>query len=259
MNDMAEEAAAPAQPRVASVNNNLIFDIGMSEGNDTEFYLSKGFNVIGVEADPVVFEKVVQRFARHISDGTLTVLNRAAHSSSGRPLRFWRNEREQGHSSLNEHHSIGEKTSFEVVSINYEGLISMQGTPRYLKIDIEGGEQPFLDSLSGNTLPPYISAECHTFLPISTLFRLGYEGFKLVNQTLLNNVPLPNPALEGIYVEKAHWPHSSGPFGLESPGSRWLSFQEVASVFESVKRLQQFPEILHGWFDCHASLKDHAA
>ena len=32
------------------VNLNLVFDIGMHLGADTEFYLKKGFNVIGFEA-----------------------------------------------------------------------------------------------------------------------------------------------------------------------------------------------------------------
>jgi FkbM family methyltransferase len=254
MADLAETSGTNAAG-VTFFNRNLIFDIGMSEGNDTAYYLSKGFNVIGVEADPVIFEKLMQRFSTQISDGTLTVLNLAAHSTSGTSLKFYRNEREQGHSSLNEHHSPGEKTSYDVGSINYEGMTSMQGTPRYLKIDIEGGEQPFLESLKGRTLPPYISVECHTYRPISTLFRLGYEKFKLVNQLTFGSFPLPNPPLEGLYVQDPSWNHTSGPFGLESPGGRWLDFQEVTSAFESIMKLKQFPEILHGWFDCHAALE----
>ncbi len=34
-----------------NVNTKLIFDIGTSEGNDTDFYLRKGFDVVSVEAD----------------------------------------------------------------------------------------------------------------------------------------------------------------------------------------------------------------
>ena len=30
----------------------LIYDVGMHKGEDTEFYLSKGFKVVGFEADP---------------------------------------------------------------------------------------------------------------------------------------------------------------------------------------------------------------
>jgi hypothetical protein len=33
-------------------HEDLIYDIGMHQGEDTEFYLQKGFNVIAFEADP---------------------------------------------------------------------------------------------------------------------------------------------------------------------------------------------------------------
>ncbi len=38
-------------------NDKLIMDIGVSEGNDTAYYLAKGFDVIAVEADPNSCEK----------------------------------------------------------------------------------------------------------------------------------------------------------------------------------------------------------
>ena len=34
------------------LNNDLIFDIGFHTGLDSEFYLRKGFRVVGVEARP---------------------------------------------------------------------------------------------------------------------------------------------------------------------------------------------------------------
>ena len=40
----------------------LIFDIGMSEGNDSAYYLAKGFDVVGVEADPVAYKSLIERF-----------------------------------------------------------------------------------------------------------------------------------------------------------------------------------------------------
>ena len=44
-------AAMPKSPAVIPAAHSvpgLIFDIGMSEGNDTEYYLAKGFRVVGV-------------------------------------------------------------------------------------------------------------------------------------------------------------------------------------------------------------------
>ena len=36
----------------SGVRKGLIFDIGMNNGNDTDFYLAKGFHVVAVEANP---------------------------------------------------------------------------------------------------------------------------------------------------------------------------------------------------------------
>ena len=33
-------------------HKDLIYDVGMHKGEDTEFYLRKGFRVIAIEADP---------------------------------------------------------------------------------------------------------------------------------------------------------------------------------------------------------------
>jgi hypothetical protein len=38
-------------------NPNLIYDVGMHTGQDTEFYLAKGFNVIAIEANPLLMQK----------------------------------------------------------------------------------------------------------------------------------------------------------------------------------------------------------
>ena len=43
------------------VVSDLIIDVGMSEGNDSEFYLQKGFRVVGIEADPIVYAQLCKR------------------------------------------------------------------------------------------------------------------------------------------------------------------------------------------------------
>jgi len=36
----------------------LIFDIGANNGDDTAFYLKKGFRVVAIEADPALAQKL---------------------------------------------------------------------------------------------------------------------------------------------------------------------------------------------------------
>lgn len=228
----------------------------MSEGDDSAFYLAKGFNVIGVEADTKVVESVSARFATEILEGRLTVFNRAASSSSEQTLTFYRNEREQGHSSLSPDHSVGDKTVFHVKTINWSSLMLMAAeAPYYVKVDIEGAEEPFLASMIGaNELPEFMSVECHTFRPIEMLYRIGFRKFKLVNQTSFYRFALPNPALEGTLVEQPQWRHSSGPFGRELPPGPWLDISEVAVIWNHISHLRPHHSILAPtWFDCHAT------
>jgi FkbM family methyltransferase len=61
----------------------LIYDIGMDDGDDTDFYCRKGFRVVAVEADPDLCEQATMRFASEIADGRITVINRAIVETPG--------------------------------------------------------------------------------------------------------------------------------------------------------------------------------
>ena len=81
--------------RMQQVNPKLIVDVGASNGNDIQYYLRKGFDVVGLEADPVMHARLEKRFATEIVDGTVILLNRVAAETSDQPVQFWRNERFQ--------------------------------------------------------------------------------------------------------------------------------------------------------------------
>ena len=42
-------------------HSNLIYDVGMNKGEETDFYLKKGFRVIGFEANPNLTESCRKR------------------------------------------------------------------------------------------------------------------------------------------------------------------------------------------------------
>ena len=52
-----------------------IVDIGLYDGFDTQFYLSLGYKVIGVDADPMVIERCHQQMNAEVKQGRLTLLN----------------------------------------------------------------------------------------------------------------------------------------------------------------------------------------
>jgi hypothetical protein len=57
------------------MNDSLVFDIGMNNGDDSAYYLWLGFRVVGVDASPVLAETCRQRFSAEISAGNMIVVN----------------------------------------------------------------------------------------------------------------------------------------------------------------------------------------
>jgi FkbM family methyltransferase len=237
-----------------SRNTNLIFDIGTSEGNDTAYYLRKGFKVVGLEADPITYESYATRFASEIQTGDLQAVHAAAGSKAGETVTFYRNDRDQGLSSLTrspKSRYLETQTEYEVQTTDYVDLAKISGIPHYCKVDIEGGEAAFLQGLPQDLTPEYISVEMKNFSLAESLFGLGYRKFKLVDQNITRSFEIPNPPLEGNYVEKPDWSHTSGPFGRELPGP-WITFSELCLGWEAAQRLRSYRTAGWTWFDCHA-------
>ena len=230
------------------LNRRLIIDIGVSEGDDTAFYLAKGFDVVGVEADPAVQPHLAVRFAAELADGRLRLLHRAAAARGGEWLAFRHDAAHQGHSALDPGGAA------QVFSIDWLELREVAGVPYYLKLDIEGGEAAFLASMAiGGDLPPFLSAEVPTFQPIAQMHDLGYRHFRLINHEVLSRIALPDPPREGRYVPRPSPQHWTGPFGRELPGPRWFDFNDIKAIYEDVHRLWKLETLIVGWLDCHAA------
>ena len=61
----------------AAKHKDLIYDFGMHKGEDTEFYLRKGFRVIAFEANPELVRLCRNRLKGFIDQGQLTVIEGA--------------------------------------------------------------------------------------------------------------------------------------------------------------------------------------
>ena len=57
------------------VVRDLIYDVGMHNGNDTAFYLHQGFRVIAIDADPRAADAANQRFRSELASERLMILN----------------------------------------------------------------------------------------------------------------------------------------------------------------------------------------
>ncbi len=48
---------------------NLIYDVGVCNGDDSAYYLHKGYRVVGIEANPLLLASIRRRFRSEIADG----------------------------------------------------------------------------------------------------------------------------------------------------------------------------------------------
>jgi FkbM family methyltransferase len=177
------------------VDSNLIYDVGLFDGADTAYYLFRGYNVVAIDANPVMVDKARLRFAREIQAGRLTLLNVGVSRDSG-TMEFWVSDVPEW-SSFDRSIASRDGTRHSAVAVAtapFGQILEQYGVPHYLKIDIEGNDRLCVDALKGTTIPKYISveSECVGDSGVLTdeeatamlvlLKEIGYRRFKLVNQ-----------------------------------------------------------------------------
>lgn len=236
----------------------MIYDIGLNHGEDSEFYLAKGFNVVAIEANPVLASQAKEKFAHYVASGRLMILNIGIWSEN-KTLKFYHNLSNDHWSSFDPAYGCREGTPFEVIDIEcqrIENVISRFGLPYYMKIDVEGADKIILkDLLSVKGLPEYISVEEYGVQAIDDLKALGYLRFQIVPQRTKDPAEPLEPAREGSFFKRHFDGRDSGSFGKELYDDRWLSYEDARSRFLSTIRNERYeyvgPE--HEWHDVHAT------
>ncbi len=228
-----------------------VIDLGMSEGNDTAFYLAKGFKVIGVEADRGMFATLQKRFEGEIAAGTLTLFNRAASDTCDEEVSFFVHSQHQGVSGLQINKDLdprGYDPSYLVKTINWQRLAAL-GAAHYVKLDIEDNETKFLTGMAATgRLPEFISVECHALQPVEMLSAMGYRRFRLIDQNAPTGFVLPAVQREGRHVDSPNFAHASGPFGLDVfEAGGWLDLERFKAAWSEAQ-----PTRVRTWYDCHA-------
>jgi FkbM family methyltransferase len=242
----------------------IIYDVGMNTGQDTEYYLKKGFRVVAIEANPLLCEEAQVRFASHIESGRLKILNVGIAKENGW-LDFFVNQKNSEWSSF--HRNIAGRAGDDLAKIHIEvatmeQIISEEGIPYYLKIDIEGNDMCALKStLQVNGRIPYISVENgSTMLPM--LHVGGYSHFKYIQQNDIDQQTQTNPPLEGEPAVHTFEFGASGKFGEETDGE-WMNYEEACIVvgrtwnIETGAKNSEWDDATDGWFDLHARHENH--
>jgi FkbM family methyltransferase len=226
--------------------SHAVFDVGMNNGDDSAHYLSKGFKVIAVEANPILVQRARLRFQAEIMSGQMVIEPFGICDHPGRTP-FWINEERDVFSSFDRIRASRGGAycrSVDVDCVTFDTLLKKHGVPYYLKLDVEGTEPHCLTSLQSFGLPKYLSVEAESLEYLLLLWQLGYRQFKIVDQ-MRHNSRFPDFTNDNAFSRLAKrvcscvdrfknrairvaFPRGcSGPFGEETTGS-WQTLEEVA-------------------------------
>jgi FkbM family methyltransferase len=262
----------------------MIMDVGMHLGMDTQFYLDKGFRVVAVEAHPQFVVDNRMKFEQYIKNGLLEIVPVAIAEKDG-VVPFYLFPQKGDWGTLDAGYAqrnIARGTAYEIVevpSVTFDSILQRYGMPYYLKIDIEGSDILCVKSLHQfKERPRYVSFEAElvgfesTFEGLAHLYVLGYRKFKIVNQIINYKQLCPNPPREGKYTGTVFTDMMSGPFGEEAPGE-WETIEKTFEKYRGILKAQRlfcpegrYPRLWSafnrisgilgreplGWYDIHA-------
>ena len=215
----------------APATDGIILDVGAADGDDTAYYLAKGFSVLAIANTPEEATRIQTRHTTEITEGRLLV-------------------------------SQTDLTAHDALGTLLDDAIAAHGTPHYVKVEGPGCEAAVVTGLSAaDGLPPnlsfQVSADWRAI--VDHVAGLGYSQFQIVRQGANHLPPPPRPAREGRYVPMSFTAAMSGCFGRELPPENWMPLEpfleEVVVVQtrrEEARAMGQKP----GWYDIHCRLPD---
>jgi FkbM family methyltransferase len=173
------------------MTNELVFDIGANNGDDTAEYLKHGCRVVAVEANPTLCKDLRDRFAREIESGQMVLVDKAI--SPRRTVTLYLNSAAHGWGTIlpsyAEHGARlrGTVTPIDVETVTLIDLFRQHGIPDRMTMDIEGADIEAIASMMGSELPRHLSIErpksfLDQMLVLAMLRRLGYARFAFVDQ-----------------------------------------------------------------------------
>jgi FkbM family methyltransferase len=288
-NGRRADSPAPVRHSVPTYRD-LIFDVGMHRGEDTAFYLRKGYRVVGFEANPDLVALNLERFRAEIADGRVTVVSGAIADVAEKTITFYRHPGVSAWGTtkpdwVERNTRLGEASvAIDVPVVSFAEALHEHGMPWYLKIDIEGADRHCLHVLSlFEDHPTFLSIESEKrdwdqlLAEFDVLENLGYDRFAAVQQSSLNRRirALRTRTLTGAPLRHRFENSASGPFGEDVQD--WAPRDEVVARYRRIFKeyrlvgdqsllrrtragiqfLEGLGRIVHrplpGWYDTHAT------
>jgi FkbM family methyltransferase len=229
----------------------LVYDVGMFNGDDTAYYLEKGFRVVGIEANPRLISRLTERFDAEIQQKRLVIENVAVAEAEGEVELFIAGT-DKPQSSLTRRildlHNVS-VTPTRVRGVRLSSLVQCHGVPIFMKIDVESSDLIALRDLASHGIKPAnISVEAQHIAVIVQLYNMGYTRYRFINgktvPTRFANARVRR--VDGTSIRFNFTLHSSGPFG-EDFSEPWLNFEQAMAVWSCRQTL-----LGPGWYDVHA-------
>lgn len=234
----------------------IIYDIGFHTGEDTAYYLARGWNVIAVEANPMLVRRGYRRFRRELGTGQLKLLNVGIADRGGR-MTFFVNPTMSQFSSFDR--NIASRGDRQVEEVDVEvrrldELIREFGEAHYVKIDIEGYDHQAITTLldAEGPKPDYLSMENGQEQSLNLLRNLGYTAFAWINQADVTKARIPKGSVEGRVIR---WTFEFGASGLFGSDLGWSSFESVLVKSKEYWGNPARDPTRDGWYDVHAALR----
>jgi hypothetical protein len=200
----------------------------MHEGEDTEFYLACGADVIAFEANESLVQRNSRAFAPAIEGGRLKIVVGAIvppdFTASEQTFYTDRSKSVWGTTSsewARRNATLGSDiTAVTVPAVDLKTILADAPEILYAKVDIEGADRFVLDTISlVEAKPRYLSIESDkvdlqsVVAEIEGLQQLGYTGFAAVQQAIVPGSTLNGRTFDGAPLHFRFKKHASGPFG----------------------------------------------
>jgi len=232
-------------------NKNLVYDVGMHHGQDTAYYLKRGYNVVGFEANPDNAAICRRRFSEAIDSGQLIIVEGAIsekvsnNGSGGAKIKFFRNKDHSFWGSSAEDWAYRNEvmgTSNEIIEVSAVDLrkcFEQYGIPFYLKADIVGSEIICLRALLAfENKPDYLSIRSEKVIfskleeELELFEKLGYDRFQAVQQDL-TDFQFEFLSTRGEKIVHNFEEGASGVFGADLRG-KWKNKERILKDYRKI-------------------------
>jgi FkbM family methyltransferase len=228
-------------------SDDLIFDVGLHRGEDSAYYLSKGYRVVAFEANPGLIAHCRKRFEPELAEGRMTIVEGAIDDRGRETVPFFVHDTETVWGTTDEAWAArnaprGVSSRIEVEAVDFGQALREYGIPYYLKVDIEGADRICLDAVGDRSeRPRFVSIESEKVDPgelVSELRRLaalGYARFAVCQQDGMAGRTITTTTRDGRPLTYAFEQDASGPFGEDVP-EPWTDMAGALARYRTIFR-----------------------